>query len=85
MLHIQKDYLDFPHIIEKLPLPSLHRMQLTPALDDDDDLTRAIKNDVQDHDDNWQLGERPNPDELTQFWTDVEKEITKDPDWSFEE
>lgn len=85
MLHIQKDHLDFPHFIEHIPSLRLHPMKLSPVTDDDDDLTQAIKNDVQDHDDNWELAERPNSDTLTQFWTDVEREITQDPDWNFED
>ena len=56
-------------------------MQLSPIPDDGDELTQAIVNDVADRDNNWELSERPDMGELTQFWTDVETDVQNDPEW----
>ena len=56
-------------------------MQLSPIPDDGDELTQAIVNDVDDQDNNWELSERPDMGELTQFWTDVENDVQNDPEW----
>lgn len=56
-------------------------MQLSPIPDDGDELTQAIINDVDDRDNNWELSERPDMGELTQFWTDVEADVQNDPEW----
>lgn len=71
-----KHHLSLPHLSLGLTSP----MQLSPVTADNDELTQAIDNEVQDHDDNWQLG---NPDavELEKFWSDVEADVRTDPDW----
>lgn len=56
-------------------------MQLSAIPDDGDELTQAIVNDVADRDNNWELSERPDMGELTQFWTDVETDVQNDPEW----
>lgn len=57
-------------------------MQLSPvALDDNDELTQAIVNAPIDHDDNWELNERPDFQELNQFWTAVVDDVAHDPEW----
>jgi hypothetical protein len=69
-----------------LSLPSLSlrqpkTLQLSPVVDDDDELTTAVQADPIDHDDNWQLTDRPDEAELDQFWTKVEDDVKKDPSW----
>lgn len=56
-------------------------MQLSVVTEDTDELTQAVTSDSDDHDDNWQLAERPNEAELDAFWDKVEKDIHKDPSW----
>lgn len=57
-------------------------MELSPVpISDGDELARAIDNDVVDHDNAWQLVERPDPDSLTRFWTTVEADVAQDPEW----
>ena len=76
MLHLKhKHHLDFPHIT--FPM---HPMQLSPVADDDDELTAAIVNDPDAHDDNWVLGD-PDNQELEKFWTSVEDDVRHDPEW----
>lgn len=70
-----------PHI--ELPHLDLgaHQMELSPVPVDDDELTQAILDDPVAHDDVWELGERPDTNELTQFWTNVEADVATDPEW----
>lgn len=78
MLKLKHTYhLDFPHITFTMP----HSMSLTDVPTDDDELARAIVDDPIDHDDNWQLTDRPDTEELEQYWTTVEDEIKSDPEW----
>jgi hypothetical protein len=56
-------------------------MHLSPVLIDEDELTQAIVNDQVDHDNEWELSERPDVGELTQFWTEVEADVQNDPEW----
>ncbi len=71
-----KHHLDFPHITF-----STHPMELSPVPIDDDELSRAIVEDPVAHDDVWELSERPDSDELTQFWSEVEADVANDPEW----
>lgn len=69
-----------------LSLPSLgvnasKPMQLSPISSDEDELVRAVDADPDDHDDNWELNDRPDTAELEQFWTSVEEDVRKDPTW----
>lgn len=69
-------HLSLPHLnLTSTP------MQLSPVTADDDELTQAIETDVQAHDDVWQLSERPDANELTQFWEEVVEDVSKDPKW----
>ena len=78
MLKIPKS----PHIsLLHLDLSAPKPMQLSPVADDDDELTQAVSTDPVDHDDNWELTDRPDEAELDAFWTNVEKDIRKDPSW----
>lgn len=69
-------HLELPHI-------SLtnHKMELSPVRIDNDELTQAIVEDPVAHDDTWELAERPDTEELTQFWSEVEADVAQDPEW----
>lgn len=78
MLHIkQKFHLSLPHV----QLGASKPLQFTPVVDDQDELTQAIADDVTQHDDDWELEERPNEERLEQYWNDVENDIEHDPKW----
>lgn len=68
-----------------LTLPSIRilpqHMQFAPVRDDDDELTQSIQEDPAVRDDTWQLLERPDTKELTQYWDKVEQDIHHDPEW----
>lgn len=79
MLQIKhKHHLHLPTI----ELPTAHPMQLSEVTLDNDELTQAISEDVSQHDDNWELNERPDSGELSRFWGEVEADIVKDPNWT---
>lgn len=82
MLKLKHEHhLDFPHLTF-----SANPVQLSPVPVDNDELTQAIINDQTDHDNEWELSERPDMGELTKFWTDVEADVANDPEWfSFSE
>lgn len=69
--------MHFPHISLGLP----HQMQLAPVRVDNDELSQAIANDSVDHDNNWELVERPDPGRLDAFWTAVVDDVENDPEW----
>lgn len=71
-----KHHLDFPHIT----LPT-HPMELSPVPIDDDELSQAILDDPVAHDNVWELNERPDTEELTKFWSEVEADVAQDPEW----
>ena len=78
MLQIkQKFHIALPH----LKLSSGKTVQFAPVTDDNDELTQAIADDIVQHDDEWQLNERPNEAELEEFWDEVEDDIQHDPKW----
>lgn len=56
-------------------------MHFAPVIADDDELTQAIEHDAEDRDDQWQLTERPDTNQLEQFWSQVEADVAKDPEW----
>lgn len=58
-----------------------HQMELSPVPVNDDELTQAILDDPVMHDDVWELSERPDSTELTQFWDEVEADVANDPEW----
>ncbi|MFZ1812181.1 MAG: hypothetical protein WAU02_01480 [Candidatus Saccharimonadales bacterium] len=64
-----------------LSLNSAKPLELSPVLDDVDELTQSVQADMIDHDDNWSLDERPDESELDAFWSSVEKDIQNDPTW----
>lgn len=77
MLKMSKHhYLSLPEFSFHLP----HQMKLAPVHEDADSLAQAIANDPIDHDDNWQLSERPDSGELESYWTHVEDDLRKDPE-----
>ncbi len=71
-----KHHLDFPHITL-----SAHQMELSAVPIDNDELTQAIIDDPVTHDDVWELSERPDSTELTQFWDEVQADVASDPEW----
>jgi hypothetical protein len=84
MLRLKHNHhLDLTHIIEELS--PVHQLQFAAVSDDDDALTQAIASDDDEHDNKWQLSERPDPEELSRFWVKVESEVKNDPEWTFED
>ncbi len=75
MLHLKTHH--------KLHLPTLRYqpLQLATVQNDDDELTQAIANDVNTHDDNWTLEAAPDTRELNTFWSHVQDDISHDPTW----
>lgn len=77
MLQIkQKHHLGLPQITLFPPI-----MDFSPIIDEDDELLVDIAADQTSPDDNWRLTERPDGEELTQFWGTVETDVQNDPDW----
>lgn len=78
MLQIKKRSFSFslPHLTLRT-----RPMELSPVVADDDELSQAIASDTGNHDDAWELTERPDEAELEVFWDNVEKDIAKDPTW----
>lgn len=66
-----------------MPHVDLHttRMELSPVLADDDELSLAIDNEVSARENDWELEERPDTTQLDAFWSEVQQDIRKDPDW----
>lgn len=78
MLKLSKHhYLSLPDFGSVLP----HSMHLESVVNDSDALTQAILHDPIDHDDNWELVERPDMRELTSYWEQVEHDLLTDPEW----
>lgn len=77
MLEIKpKHRIHLPH------LPSRSApLAFAPVLDDGDELTQAIVDAPQERDDAWELTERPDVEELTKFWSEVEADVAQDPEW----
>ena len=79
--------LKINHHHEGFHLPQLsipHAMELSPVALDDDELTLAIENDPIDHDNNWQLTERPDPTEFAReeaTWEQIIDDVRQDPEW----
>lgn len=71
----QKFHLKLPRLI----LP--HRMKLSSAESEKDELIEAITTDTTSHDDDWQLSERPDTQELDEYWDKVEDDVRHDPEW----
>ena len=79
MLEIKKNHhMNFPHFGFSLP----HHMQLAPVTADNDELSIAIDEDPIEHDDNWELVERPDPGKLEAFWNAVVEDVKNDPEWN---
>lgn len=80
MLKINHHHKEF-----HLPKFSISRpMQLSPVMNDDDELTQSIINDPIDHDNNWELTERPDPEELAReesTWEKIIDDVRNDPEW----
>ncbi len=70
MLKINKS--KFSLRLPRLRLTVSPTMELSPAIDDDDELTRAVADDVDRRDDNWQLTEGLDETALAAYWASVE-------------
>lgn len=71
------------HHAHHLPLPHLrhswHRLVLSPVASENDELIMSIE---QEHAaDNWTLDNAPDVAGLDEFWTHVEEDLKKDPEW----
>lgn len=78
MLQIkQKFHINLPHIQLRNP----KQVEFSPVTDDNDELSRAIIDDPAQHDDNWELNERPDAAQLEEYWDEVEDDIAHDPKW----
>ena len=79
MLKLNRSHhFSLPH----LTLPTTGQMQFQPVpITEDDELARAIVEDTQEHDNQWELAERPDMGELTAFWSKVEADVAQDPEW----
>lgn len=77
MLKIKNTHhLSLPHLnLSSSP------MQFSPITGDSDELTQAIDSYTAEHDNRWELNERPDIGELTEFWTTVEADVANDPEW----
>ena len=79
MLEIKHSHhMKFPHLHLEMP----RKMELAPVMADGDELSLAIDNDQADHDNNWELVERPDPGKLEAFWSAVVEDVQNDPEWS---
>ncbi len=77
MLKIPKTFsVSLPHF-QTTP----HPMNLSPVTIDDDELSQAVVADPDEHDNNWQLNERPDEVALEAFWNQVDDDVKKDPTW----
>ena len=78
MLKLKRSHhFSLPH----LTLPAAP-VQFQPVpITDDDELARAIVDDTIEHDNQWELSERPDMGELTKFWSEVEEDVAHDPEW----
>lgn len=55
-------------------------MKFAPVVEDDE-LTQAIEEDTDIHDDNWQLTEHLDTNELENYWEKIEQDVVNDPEW----
>lgn len=79
MLRIKhKHRLSLPHLTFHMP----HTMQLSPVMADDDELVQEIDAQAAVHENDWELVERPDTNELEQFWITVEDDVKNDPEWN---
>jgi hypothetical protein len=62
-------------ILKFAPLLS-RRMAFLPAVDDDDELIKAINDDSDD--DRWQLHDQIDPAELDEFWDNAREELRQE-------
>ena len=66
-----------------LPIPHLRHstklVQLSRVRGDSDELIADIEKDHSEN--NWTLDSNPDVEELEKYWTTVESDFTKDPEW----
>ena len=64
-----------------LPQVGVKSLWFSPVVSDDDELIQEIDQQNQANDDNWTLDSMPDVNGVEQFWTDVQTDLHKDPDW----
>ena len=64
-----------------LPQVGVKSLRFSPVVSDDDELIQEIDQQNQANDDNWTLDSMPDVNGVEQFWTDVQTDLHKDPDW----
>ncbi len=75
MLKINHNFhLPVPHQLHSTP-----HLELSPVRGDGDELIEAIEHDHEEA--NWTLDNTPDVQRLDEFWTHVEDDLKKDPDW----
>lgn len=57
---------------------STRHLRFSPVVSEDDELIHAIED---AHEESWQLEPTPDSHSLTEFWSGVEEDIAKDPQW----
>ena len=72
--------LKLRHRLSRSPFSqSTRRLRLSTVHHEDDELIEAIE---KDHDGEvWTLDKTPDADGLDKFWTNVEADLKKDPEW----
>ncbi len=74
MLHLKSSHhFHLPH------MPSLRTLQLSPVVDDDDEILQSLATDHEE--DTLVLEDVPNVQALDTFWNGVEEDLKKDPTW----
>lgn len=71
------------HHAHRFPIPHLthsaHKLVLSPVSSENDELIMAIE---QEHaSNNWTLENNPDVAGLDDYWTHVEEDLKKDPEW----
>lgn len=67
------------HHVSLFNRSSSRRVQFAAAAHEDDELITAIERDH--HDEVWTLDKTPDVAGLDEFWTGVEEDLKKDPNW----
>lgn len=80
MLEIKQKLLNFkfPRLNFGLSKP----LEFSPDVEDGDELMVAIQDDAVVRGNDWELEESPNTEHLEEFWSEVQSDITRDPNWS---
>lgn len=72
MLHLKSHHFSLQHT------SGSHPLRLSPVASEDDELIQAIE---ASHEEIWRLDPTPDSRSLAEFWSGVEDDISKDPEW----